>query len=100
MLKHCRPDILARGHLSLLHRRSGADVVRVLLERDATSVRTLVLDPHVIDQGFHEVTLVDMGDMAGPSVSIADLSVFRLQWPVPVLDGLSWFQQEYEQLWI
>ena len=22
MLKHCRPDILARGHLSLLHRRS------------------------------------------------------------------------------
>ena len=24
MLKHCRPDILARGHLSLLHRFLGA----------------------------------------------------------------------------
>ena len=23
MLKHCRPDILARGHLSLLHRHHG-----------------------------------------------------------------------------
>ena len=23
MLKHCRPDILARGHLSLLHRYGG-----------------------------------------------------------------------------
>ena len=64
------------------------------------SFRMLVPDQHVIDRGFHEVTLVDMGDTAGPAVSIANLSVLRLQWPVPVLDSLSWLQQEYEQLQI
>ena len=28
----------------------------------------------MIDQGFREITLVDMGDTSGPDVSIADLS--------------------------
>ena len=83
-----------------LSRRPEADVVRVLHGRDATSVRALVQNQRVIDRGIHEVMLVDMGDTAGPAVSIADLSVLRLQWPVPVLDSLSWLQHEYEQLWI
>ena len=33
---------------------------------------------------------MDMGEMAGLDVSVADLSVLRLQWPVPIMDSLSW----------
>ena len=33
----------------------------------------------MIDRGFHEIILVDMGDTSGPDVSIADLSLLRLQ---------------------
>ena len=79
-------------------RRPGAAVVRVLLGRDDHSVCALVLDLRVNYRGFHEVTLVDMGDTAGPDVSVADLSVLRLQWPVPIMDSLSWLQQEHEHL--
>ena len=51
----------------------------MLLGRDDHSVCALVPDQRVIDRGFHEVTLVDMGDTAGPHVSVADLSVLWLQ---------------------
>ena len=64
-------------------------VVKVLLGRDAHSVRTLVPDPRVNDRGFHEVMLVDMRDTTGPDVSVADLYLLRLQWPVPIINNLS-----------
>ena len=87
------PDILG------LHaRRQGAAVVKVLLGRDSRSVRALVPDARVHDQGFHKVTLVDMGDTAGPDVSMADLSLQWVQWPVPVVSSMSWLQPEMEQL--
>ena len=56
--------------LGLHARRPGAAVVKVLLGCDSRSVRALVLDVRVIDRGFHEITLVDMGDTSGPDVSI------------------------------
>ena len=62
------PDVLG-----LHFRLPGAAVVEVLPGRDSRSVRALVPDPRVNDRGFHEVTLVDMGDTAGPDVSVADL---------------------------
>ena len=68
------PDVLG-----LSARWPGAAVVWVLLRHDSSSVRALVPDARVIDQGFHEITLVDMGDTSGPDVSIADLSLLRLQ---------------------
>ena len=68
------PDVLG-----LHSRQPRAAVVRVLLGRDDHSVCALVPDQRVIDRGFHEVTLVDMGDTAGPHVSVADLSVLWLQ---------------------
>ena len=55
-------------------------------------------DPRVNDRGFHEVMLVDMGDTAGTDVSVADLSLLQLQWPVSIVNSLSWLQ-ELEQLW-
>ena len=78
------PDVLG-----LYFRLPGAAVVKVLLGRDSRSVRALVPDPRVNDRGFHEVTLVDMGDTAGPDVSVADLSLLRLQWPVSIVNSLS-----------
>ena len=78
------PDVLG------LHARwPGVAVVKVLPLRDAHSVRALVPDPRVNDRGFHQVMLVDMGDTAGPDVSVADLSLLRLQWPVPIINNLS-----------
>ena len=68
------------------------------LQRDSRSIRALVPDTRVLDRGFHEVTLVDMGDTAGPDVSMTDLSLLRLQWPVPVVSSMSWLQPELEQL--
>ena len=35
------------------------------------------------------VTLMDMGDTAGPDVSMADLSLLRLRWPVPVVSSMN-----------
>ena len=58
-------------------------MIKVLLGRDSRSVRALVPGVKVRGRGFHEVTLLDMGDIAGPDVSIAGLSLLRLQWPVP-----------------
>ena len=87
------PDVLG------LHSRlPGAAVVKVLLGRDSGSVRALVPDPQVNDRGFHEVTLVDMGDTTGPDVSVVDLSLLRLQWPLLIANSLAWLQQELEQL--
>ena len=52
----------------------------------------------MIDQSFHGITLVDMGDTSGPDVSIADLSLLQLQWPILVVTSMSWLQPELEQL--
>ena len=72
-------------------------VVEVLHGRDSRSVCASVPDPRVKGRGFHAVTLVDMGDTAGPGVSVADISLLRLQWPVSIVNSLSWLQQELEQ---
>ena len=76
----------------------GGAAFKVLLGRDSRSVRALVPDPRMNDRGFHEVTLVNMGDTAAPDVSVTDLSLLRLQWPVSIVNSLSWLQQELEQL--
>ena len=72
--------------------------LHVLPGRDSRSVRALVLEVKVRDRGFHDVALLDMGDIAGPDIYIADLSLLRLQWPVPVVSGMTRLQPELEQL--
>ena len=79
------PDVLG-----LRARRSEAAVVKVMTGRDSRSVRVLVLDEKMKDRGFHDVTLLDMGDVEGPDVSVGDLSILRLQWPLSVLYDNSW----------
>ena len=74
------PDVLG-----LTGQQLEAAVVRVLQGRDERSVRALVPDPRVLERGFHDVAIVDMGDLPEPSVSLDDISLLRLQWPVTVV---------------
>ena len=48
---------------------------RVLQGRDERSVHALIPDPRVLERGFHDVTIVDMGDLPEPSVSLDDISL-------------------------
>ena len=69
-----------------------ATVVRVLQGRDVLSVHALIPDPRVLDREFHDVTIVDMEDTAEPVVLEADLFLLRLQWPVTVVQHMTWLQ--------
>ena len=87
------PDVLG-----LTGRRPEAAVIRVLQGRDERSVRALIPDPRVMERGFHDVTIVDMGDSPEPSLSLDDLSQLRLQWPVTVLRSMVWLQQDLDNM--
>ena len=54
------------------------------------SVRVLIPDPQGLDQSFHDVTIVDMGDVPESSVSIPDLSSLSQQWPPAVISHMGW----------
>ena len=73
-------------------------VIKVMTGRDSRSVRVLVPDGNVRDRGLHDVTLVDMGNVEGPDVSMDELSILRQQWPLSVVSGMARLQLELEQL--
>ena len=66
---HNVPDVIG-----LVGRREGAVESRVLQGRDTRSVRVLVPDCRGLDQNFHDVTIVDMGDLPESHVSLPELS--------------------------
>ena len=57
--------------------------------------RVLVPDSRGLDQNFHDVTIVDMGDVPESSVLIQELSLLRQQWP-PAVHHMVWLQQDLE----
>ena len=67
------PDVIG-----LVGRREGAAESRVLQGQDVRSVRVLVRRGE--DQNFHDVTIVDMGEVPKSSVSIPELSALSQQW--------------------
>ena len=71
-------------------------VVRVLQGCDARSVRALIPDPRVLERGFYDVAIVDMEDTAEPAVLEADLSLLRRQWPVAVVQSMTWLKNELD----
>ena len=85
------PDVIG-----LAGRREGAVESCVLQGGDVRSVRVLVPDPRGMDQNFHDVTIVDMGDVPESSVSIPELSTLSQQWPPAVISHMGWRQQELE----
>ena len=87
------PDVIG-----LVGRREGAVESCVLQGRDSRSVRVLVPDCRGVDQNFHYVTIVDMGDMPESVVSIPEFLVLSQQWPPAVLSHMGWHQKELEEM--
>ena len=44
------------------------------------------------------MTIMDMGDLPEPSLSLYDLSQLRVQWPVTVLRNMVWLQQDLDSM--
>ena len=85
--------------IGLTGRRPGAAYkVRVLQGRDVRSVCALVPDSRVLERGFHDVTIVDMGDLPEPSVSMDELSLIHRPWPVTVLRHMVCLQQDLDTM--
>ena len=82
--------------IGLTGHRADAVECRILQGRDIHSVRVLVPDPLGLNKNFHDVTIVDMGDVPELSVSIPDLSSLSQQWPPAVISHMGWRQQELE----
>ena len=91
-LRHV-PDVIG-----LVDRREGAAESRVLQGRDARNVRVLVADCRGIDQNFHDVTIVDMGDVPESHISLPELSTLIQQWPPAVINHMGWRQRELEEM--
>ena len=81
------PDVIG-----LAGRRLGAAECRVLQGR----VRVLVPDSRGLEQNFHDVTIVAMGDLPETSVSLKELAMLRQQWPPASLRHMMWLQQDLE----
>ena len=82
----------------LCDRRPDAAVVGVTQGRDDWSVRVLVPDSRVLDRGFHDATIIDMGDVTEPAVLEDDLSLLRRQWPVSAIQSMTWMQSDLDDL--
>ena len=85
------PDVVG-----LVGRRPGVAASRILQGRDVRSIRVLVPDSRGLDQNFHDVAIVDMGDLPESSVSLPELSVLCEQWPPVVFRHMVWLQQDLE----
>ena len=85
------PDVIG-----LVGRRDNAVESRVLQGRDARSIRVLVPDCRGLDHNFHDVTIVDMGDLPESHVSIPELSDLMYKWSSAVINHMIWRQQELE----
>ena len=71
------PELVRLGSLpdkvGLFGRRTDAAVSRIIAGRDNRSVRFLVPDGRLVDRGYHDVTVVDMGEEREPMVVMKDM---------------------------
>ena len=79
-------------------RRDSATESRILQGRDVRSIRVLVPDCRGLDQNFHDVTIVDMGDLPESQVSIPELSELAHKWPPAVINHMRWRQPELKKI--
>ena len=90
---HNMPDVIG-----LVGRRDNATESHVLQGRDPHSIRVLVPECQGLDQNFHDVTIVDMGDLPESHVSMPEMSQLIHRWPPAVINHMMWRQQELEQM--
>ena len=87
------PDVIG-----LVGRRESVVESRVLQGRDARSVRVLVPDCRGLDQNFHDVIIVDMGELPESHVSMPELSDLMHKWPPALINHMMWRQRELEEM--
>ena len=58
----------------------------------------LVPDCRGLDQNFHDVTIVDMGDLPESHVSMPELAELIHKWPLAVINHMMWRKRELEQM--
>ena len=87
------PDVFG-----MVGRHDSATESRVLQGRDTRSVRVLVPDCRGLDQNFHDVIVVDMGDLPESHVSMPELSKLMHKWPPAVINHMMWRQRELEEI--
>ena len=93
-------DLISLGpfpdKVGLVGRRKDAAMSHIMKGRDCRSVRFVVPDVHLVDRGFHDVTVVDMGDDREPTIVLQDMTRLRELWPVEVFDQMKSRQQDLE----
>ena len=93
-------DLISLGpfpdKVGLVGRRKDAAMSHIMKGRDCRSVRFVVPDVHLVDSGFHDVTVVDMGDDREPTIVLQDMTRLRELWPVEVFDQMKSRQQDLE----
>ena len=93
-------DLISLGpfpdKVGLVGRRKDAAMSRIMKGRDCRSVRFVVPDVHLVDRGYHDVTVVDMGDDREPTIVLQDMTRLRELWPVEVFDQMKSRQQDLE----
>ena len=72
----------------MIGRHNSATESHILQGRDVRSIRVLIPDSRGLDQNFHDVTVVDMGDMPESHVSITELSDLTNKWPPAVINHM------------
>ena len=87
-----------QGMFGMCGRRKGATESRILQGRDARSVRVLVPDCHGLEKNFHNITVVDMGELPESEVSIPELSDLTIKWPPSLIAHMRWRQPELEEM--
>ena len=70
----------------------------IIQGRDARSFHVLVPDCRGLERNFHDVTVVDMGDLPESEVSIPELSDLTRKWPPAVIAHMRWRQPELEEM--
>ena len=62
------------------------------------SIQVFVPDCWGLDQNFHDVTIVDMGDLPESHVSMPELAELIHKWPPAVINHMMWRQRDLEQM--
>ena len=74
--------------MGLVGRHIDATESRILQGRDPRSIRVLVQDCRGFDQNFHDVTIVDMGNLPESHVSRPELAELIHKWPPAVINHI------------
>ena len=71
---------------------------RILRGRVPRSIRVLIPVGQGPDQSVHDVTILDMGNLPEPHVTVLQLAELIRRWPLAVINHMTWRQREIERM--